>query len=253
MRKEKNERRKALNIKKIAALIIIVCILGSSIYGIYKGISIYKENQAYKVTILSEDKLNDIDYTTAKKLMIVAHPDDDTLWGGSHLLEGGYLVVCITHGKEDDERAAEFKKAMEYSGNQGLILQYPDKVNGEKADWTRIEKQLKTELKRIIDKSDWELVVTHNEKGEYGHLHHKKTDEVVTEIWREEEKSFELWYFGDYYKKKSLPDVEGELESLDEETIKKKWEMLESYTSQKGTIENLGHMVPYEMWKQCTE
>lgn len=30
--------------------------------------------------------------------MFVAHPDDETIWGGSHLLKKHYLVVCLTNG-----------------------------------------------------------------------------------------------------------------------------------------------------------
>lgn len=33
-----------------------------------------------------------------KSLMIVAHPDDETIWGGSHLINGNYTVLCITNG-----------------------------------------------------------------------------------------------------------------------------------------------------------
>ena len=33
-----------------------------------------------------------------KSLMIVAHPDDEAIWGGSHLMNGNYTVLCITNG-----------------------------------------------------------------------------------------------------------------------------------------------------------
>lgn len=33
-----------------------------------------------------------------ESLMIVAHPDDETIWGGSHLTHGNYTVLCITNG-----------------------------------------------------------------------------------------------------------------------------------------------------------
>lgn len=39
-------------------------------------------------------------------MMITAHPDDETLWGGGHLLEGEYLVVCMTHGWNEKRRTA---------------------------------------------------------------------------------------------------------------------------------------------------
>ena len=30
------------------------------------------------------------------KIMIVAHPDDETLFGYSDLIEGTWLVICVT-------------------------------------------------------------------------------------------------------------------------------------------------------------
>ena len=60
------------------------------------------------------------------KVMFVAHPDDDLLWGGRHLIEDDYLVVCMTRGN-DPVRSAEFKSVMEATGDKHLILSYPDK------------------------------------------------------------------------------------------------------------------------------
>lgn len=37
--------------------------------------------------------------------MIVAHPDDETLWGGSHLIDDNYLVVCMSNGWHKKEVA----------------------------------------------------------------------------------------------------------------------------------------------------
>lgn len=45
------------------------------------------------VTIRELDSLQLEDCT---KLMVVAHPDGETLWGGAHLLDGKYFVVCLT-------------------------------------------------------------------------------------------------------------------------------------------------------------
>ena len=40
------------------------------------------------------DKHNASQY---KKVMIVAHPDDETLWGGANLYKDNFFVVCITN------------------------------------------------------------------------------------------------------------------------------------------------------------
>ncbi len=39
-----------------------------------------------------------------ESLMIVAHPDDETIWGGSHLINGNYTVLCITNGNNKKKK-----------------------------------------------------------------------------------------------------------------------------------------------------
>ena len=53
--------------------------------------------------------------------MVVAHPDGETLWGGAHLLDGKYFVVCLIDGY-NKVRRQEFLNAIKKSGNKGLIL-----------------------------------------------------------------------------------------------------------------------------------
>ncbi len=84
------------------------------------------------------------------KLMIVAHPDDEMLWGGLALLENDYLVVCITCGS-NKYRVKEFKKAMEKTNDSYLMLGYPDKKWNHISDWKTKKKDLKKDLKKIID------------------------------------------------------------------------------------------------------
>ena len=76
------------------------------------------------VTVKELDSLQLEDCT---KLMIVAHPDDETIWGGAHLADKGYFVVCLTDGYNKTRRN-EFQNTIKESGNKGLILRYPDKV-----------------------------------------------------------------------------------------------------------------------------
>jgi hypothetical protein len=45
----------------------------------------------------SSINLNEVD-----NLMIVSHPTDEILFGGSHLLDNNYLVVCITCGNDKE-------------------------------------------------------------------------------------------------------------------------------------------------------
>ena len=46
---------------------------------------------------ISNNTLNQYNASQYKKLMIVAHPDDETLWGGANLFKDRYFVVCLTN------------------------------------------------------------------------------------------------------------------------------------------------------------
>lgn len=231
------KRIKTVCIVLMALLLVIIGVISTARY------------MAYNIDTLSTQDLEDIDLNSVKKLMIVAHPDDDSIWGGAHLLEGDYLVVCITNGK-NDTRSAEFNKVIEKSGCQGLILNYPDKVLGVRDDWEHVEDKINEDIQKLIKLKAWELIVTHNPKGEYGHQHHIMTSGYVTEIAKKCDVKSKLYYFGKYYKKSDIDSAQG-LVTIDDETYKKKMELLELYESQKKTVDKFSHMLRYEMWQKA--
>lgn len=212
-----------------------------------------KENQTKTVineltpveTIKTDEKektdVNKDKYPSIKNLMIVAHPDDESYWGGAHLLEEDYLVVCITCGTVP-YRVTEFKKAMQLTRDDYLMLGYPDLTNGKKDDWSTVYKDIKKDLEKIINSKYWEKIVTHNPEGEYGHIHHIKTNRMVTEITDPDV----LWYFGKYFPKKKLDKIKG-MKTISEKTSKVKSEQLiPIYASQKSAENAFKHMFEYE-------
>ena len=106
-----------------------IAILLAGVLCLLSGVVIWYQNY-YDIPALTMADLAQLDLSQAKKLMIVAHPDDETLWGGAHLLEGDYLIVCLTHGG-DAVRSAELRSIAEATGNACLILKYPDKSSSE--------------------------------------------------------------------------------------------------------------------------
>lgn len=185
--------------------------------------------------------LNSIN-TEAKKLMIVAHPDDETLWGSHALYRDKYLVVCVTCGVRHD-RVIEFKEVMSFAKDDYMMLGFPDLVNGKKSDWKNELGEINKQLKKIIDSKDWEIIVTHNPEGEYGHIHHKMLSQVVT---THADYSI-LYYFGRFYTN-YIPN-EDKLYKLTDEEFKFKTEtLIPLYETQKGAIDNLKNMVHYESW-----
>ncbi len=221
-------------------LLIILAVLGT--VGIIFGINFIR---AYNVAPLTKKSLESIDFDKANKLMIVAHPDDEVIFGGGHLMDGDYLIVCITNGK-NTERSSEFKKVVEKSGNQGIILSYPDKVNGKRDDWKRVHDKISADLDLVIGYKDWETIVTHNERGEYGHQHHIMTHELVTKSYLSVKSGAELMFFGKYYKAADIGVHEKDMERISDERLKYKTELSKLYESQSKVVKNLWHMAPYE-------
>lgn len=203
--------------------------------------------RAYNVAPLTDDDISSIEKNKAEKLMIVAHPDDETLWGGMHLIDGGYFVVCITNGN-NSVRREEFYNILKESGNDGIILSYPDKVCGRRDSWKNIRSYIESDVEKIIESKDWELIVTHNPAGEYGHIHHKMTSSIVTKKCKERGIEDTLWYFGKYYRKSEVEKVYGDMREYDSEKLKSKEALLSLYISQESTVDKLSHMNPYENW-----
>lgn len=183
------------------------------------------------------------------KLMIVAHPDDDMIWGGAHLLEGGWFVVCLTHG-DDSVRSDEFSRAVTESGNTPLILSYPDKVNFRRDDWSRVSDSIEADIETILKANEWQTVATHNPQGEYGHIHHKLTSALTTSAFTGTG-SGKLMYFGKYYSAKKLPGAAAGLTPLPDEKLAQKQELCRIYRSQERVMDKLSHMFPYEEWEEA--
>ena len=115
------------HIKETAIILAIVLFIGTLWFLGYKRHIRDTVNQAYDVAPISAIQLQLASSSKADKLMIVAHPDDEVLWGGGHLYDKGYLVVCVTNGR-NKVRSQEFKDVVKASGNECIMLEYPDKV-----------------------------------------------------------------------------------------------------------------------------
>ncbi len=198
---------------------------------------------SYKVEV--EKQLSDLNLNKINKLMIVAHPDDETIWGGNHLLKDDYLVVCITCDN-NKTRVNEINKALKYSNDKLIMLNFPDKTLGKRSNWKNDEEEIKKDIKKILEYKNWDVVVTHNPDGEYGHIHHKMTSKIVTNLYDKDN----LYYFGKYYKKNDIKDIKVK-NKLNNKELKNKKKMLEVYKSQGFIDDKFGHMYPYENWTKA--
>ena len=204
----------------------------------------------YKKTPMKKTDINSLNLSNIDNLMIVAHPDDETIWGGAHLLQDNYLVVCITCGTSRT-RVEEFKKALAISKDSYVMLSYPDKTNNKKDDWSKVYNNIKIDLEKIIKLKKWDTIVTHNVDGEYGHIHHKMTHNIVKSIYESNNIDSYLYFFGKYYNKKDINLYKDSLVPISKEKSDIKInKMISVYKSQSFITDYFGHMFNYENWQQ---
>ena len=201
---------------------------------------------------VTKEMLDELPLSNCTKLMVVAHPDDETLWGGAHLTEGGWFVVCLTNGY-NEVRKNEFYEVIKESGNVGLILKYPDLVGGKRSDWATSKPQIAKDLDLLMKYKHWGMVATHNPDGEYGHIHHKMTSRLMTESYYKNCWGNNLYYFERYYSARRLPSVEASLRKVPQSRVDKKVELLKIYKSQSHVVGEHIHLASYEDWIRASE
>ncbi|MHB9024705.1 MAG: PIG-L deacetylase family protein [Armatimonadota bacterium] len=115
--------------------------------------------------------------------VIVAHPDDETLWAGGTLLlhpEWRCRIVTLCRGNDAD-RAPRFGRVLARYGAEGRMadiddgpeqLPLPDAVVADT-------------ILRLVDGRSFDLLYTHGPQGEYTrHRRHEETSRTVTDLWR---------------------------------------------------------------------
>jgi LmbE family N-acetylglucosaminyl deacetylase len=120
----------------------------------------------------------------ANRIMIVSHPDDESLFFSSELLHGDkkITVFCLTNGY-DRVRRKEFYRAIAYYGVNGYIMKIPDRNAFSFLFNDRTIVRALRKLKRFYPCCA--RVYTHNPEGEYGHRHHQITSRNVANVFKE--------------------------------------------------------------------
>lgn len=106
-----------------------------------------------------------------KRAVVVAHPDDEVLWGAGIVIRypGDWTIICCSIPKSDPIRAVKFIDAVRELGATPHVhhVQEPDA----------------NESMRYLDDIDlsaYDHIVTHGAAGEYGHLQHKDVHRHIT-------------------------------------------------------------------------
>jgi LmbE family N-acetylglucosaminyl deacetylase len=136
-----------------------------------------------------------MDNKTKTVAIIVAHPDDETLWAGGTILSNPSwlcFIICLCR-KSDPDRAPKFEKALKILGADGIMGNLDDSPEQKPLPENEVEKA----ILQLLPRWNFDLVITHGINGEYTrHRRHEEIGKAVINLWIENKLAAkELWAF----------------------------------------------------------
>jgi LmbE family N-acetylglucosaminyl deacetylase len=127
--------------------------------------------------------------------VIVAHPDDETLWAGGTILSHpswNWFIVCLCR-KSDTERATKFYKALKILKSEGIMGDLDDGPEQNPLEGKEVEHA----IMQLLPPTHFDLIISHNPSGEYTrHIRHEEVSKAVITLWHAGKISTnELWTF----------------------------------------------------------
>ena len=127
--------------------------------------------------------------------VIVAHPDDETIWAGGTLLlhpDWQLIVISLCRGGDSDRAPKFFRAVTEFNAvaNIGNLDDGPDQS-------PLPETEVKQTILSLLPEKHFDVVLTHSPYGEYTrHLRHEETSRAVVSLWAGNSISAnEVWMF----------------------------------------------------------
>jgi len=165
-----------------------------------------------------------------KCAVVVAHPDDETLWiGGTMLMhpESNWTVVTLCR-KSDPDRAPRFFRAIEKLNATGAMGDLDD--GPEQRPLT--SREVQHEILQSLPSNRFDLIITHGLNGEYTrHLRHEETAKAVMALWKSERLfAGQIWRFayedgGRKYLPRAVEDADMHIR-LPEEIWQRKYDII---------------------------
>ena len=127
--------------------------------------------------------------------VIVAHPDDETLWAGGTILmqpSWEWFILSLCRG-DDTDRAPKFHRALEALHAQGTMSDLDDGPEQRPLHTDRIQEK----IIQLLPSKRFDRIISHSPAGEYTrHRRHEEVGEAVIALWLAGRlQAHELWTF----------------------------------------------------------
>ena len=136
-----------------------------------------------------------ISYEYTNCAVVVAHPDDETLWAGGTLLlhpDSCWTIVTLCR-KSDPNRAPKFDRALEQYNAKGAMGDLDDGPEQKPLRTVEIEDA----IMELLSSDRYDLILTHGPWGEYTrHRRHEEVSKAVMALRESGRLSArEVWMF----------------------------------------------------------
>jgi LmbE family N-acetylglucosaminyl deacetylase len=120
---------------------------------------------------------------TRRAAVIVAHPDDETLWAGGYILshpEYQWFILSLCRASDLD-RAPKFARVVQELGATGKITDLDDGPDQIPLPSDLIDQAILS----MLPPGYYQLILTHGPHGEYTrHRRHEEASEAVSRLWQ---------------------------------------------------------------------